>query len=1120
MEIHIQLAGVQLGPYSDKQVREYIAEGLLSMADKARIDGSLDWIPVSELVEKLPPPPTPAPPPKPDAVFVDAEPLAPQTSGSPAAAPAPAEEPVIESQVAPEAAPAIFESPAPKADAGILPPRKFDPFTAKTKPLAPPTMASTGSVKTQPLGPRPPASVAKTKGVTASRGVSTTAPLEQATKKMSRTALARALTNKTEPLPARTTVQIHRAPPASSPGAEPPAEAPTELPAVAASAPETTGPMASGVTTPTAPPPAEAKKGGGLPSLLKSLTAKTVPMRRAVPAPDADEEVEAPPAPPGGSSSGRTTMPVTTPLPTRAIMNPATAASRSSRPASPPPAAPPVQPSAAPPAPEMDAPTEILPVSKRAAELRAKAEKRAAERLAAEAPLEAEVKTQPLARGKIKAETKPVAMPDAKAKTDVESKTDAESAAEPAAAAKAAPRPKRRQPLLLVVCGVVAAIGAYYVWSPYHASAALRDAMADASVAGLEKRVDFDALRASLKQQAQLLAKGADSSAAADASGIVGKSIDSYITADGIAYLASKNRASDEKFSYDTVSVLTPDVAANLIGAFIAQPVRHQGLSSPTDFVLQTDVGNMHLSLEGIHWKLTRIDLNSNSVAVPGDSGGAPLAFVPVVQSYLQRGHQASDAALWPAAISDFTHALALAPQSSGAYDARAQAHLSKGDFDDAIKDFTQAITIDPVAAAAYNGRGSAQLGKGNLDAAITDYTQALKLDPTLADALDNRGNAKSAKNDLAGAIQDFTQAITIDPTLAKAFNDRGLARQANGNLDGAIKDYTDALGLKPNNARIYFSRGLARLSQANLPAAILDFDHALSIDPKIADAWFQRGNAKSALHHTDEAISDFTQGLALDPKNALAYCSRGVAREDKGDLDGAQADYTQALKLDPKIAVAYFRRALIEVRRGNPDGAIADTTQSLALDPKTTQAYYYRGFAKLLRGDLVGASSDFQLFCESTPHDRFADNARLYVWLIAKLSNAHGDADQDLSDALENSWNNSADDFTAKTAAFLLGRVTESDYLTAATSNDANVDATLHCQAWYFAGMKRLIMGDKGTAADYFQKCLATGKKDFCEYILAQAQLQTLQPALAPAPDATAPGVAPAPAPPVPKTP
>ena len=69
---------------------------------------------------------------------------------------------------------------------------------------------------------------------------------------------------------------------------------------------------------------------------------------------------------------------------------------------------------------------------------------------------------------------------------------------------------------------------------------------------------------------------------------------------------------------------------------------------------------------------------------------------------------------------------------------------------------------------------------------------------------------------------------------------------------------------------------------------------------------------------------------------------------------------------------------------------------------------------------------------------------------------------------------------------------MTEGDYLSVTSSPDAKTDQAQHCEAWYFAGMKRLLMGDKATAYDYFRRCLATGKSDFCEYILAQAELQS----------------------------
>jgi lipoprotein NlpI len=234
---------------------------------------------------------------------------------------------------------------------------------------------------------------------------------------------------------------------------------------------------------------------------------------------------------------------------------------------------------------------------------------------------------------------------------------------------------------------------------------------------------------------------------------------------------------------------------------------------------------------------------------------------------------------------------------------------------------------------------------------------------------------------------------------------------------------------------------------------------------------------------------------VTLNPKIAFAYCNRGLARQAKGDLDGAIADYTQALAVDPKIAIAYYNRGLIKVQKNDLDGAIADSSQALDLDPKNAQAYYTRGFAKLAKGNLEGALADLKQFCDLAPKDHNADHARLYLWLISKAQNPKIDADQELSDSLENSWNSSPDDLTSKTAAFLLGRINEADYLAAAASSDAKTDQGRHCEAWYFAGMKRLLMGDKKTAIDAFHQCLATGQKDYCEYILAQAELQALEP-------------------------
>jgi lipoprotein NlpI len=49
-------------------------------------------------------------------------------------------------------------------------------------------------------------------------------------------------------------------------------------------------------------------------------------------------------------------------------------------------------------------------------------------------------------------------------------------------------------------------------------------------------------------------------------------------------------------------------------------------------------------------------------------------------------------------------------------------------------------------------------------------------------------------------------------------------------------------------------------------------------------------------------------------------------------------------------------------------------------------------------------------------------------------------------------------------------------------------------CQAYFYAGTKHLIEGDKKTAETYFKKCLATDKVDSTEFWSAEAELKFLK--------------------------
>ena len=263
--------------------------------------------------------------------------------------------------------------------------------------------------------------------------------------------------------------------------------------------------------------------------------------------------------------------------------------------------------------------------------------------------------------------------------------------------------------------------------------------------------------------------------------------------------------------------------------------------------------------------------------------------------------------------------------------------------------------------------------------------------------------------------------------------------------------------------------------------------------NPASATLYLNQGDAKMAKEDVDGAIADYSHALEINPKLTEASCARGIARQAKDDLDGAIADYTQALQDDPKFVIASRNRGLARQAKGDVDGAIADYTHALSLDTKDTQDYYSRALAKLAQGDTLGGLGDLKEFCHVAPEDTYTHYANLYIWVVSSRLKHTKAVDDDLLMALGGGWNSAADEIASKIAKFLLGQIHEYDLISAATVPDAKQTQGRYCEIWYFAGIKRLMAGNTATASDYFRKCVATGQKNYCEYLLAQAELKKM---------------------------
>ena len=125
-------------------------------------------------------------------------------------------------------------------------------------------------------------------------------------------------------------------------------------------------------------------------------------------------------------------------------------------------------------------------------------------------------------------------------------------------------------------------------------------------------------------------------------------------------------------------------------------------------------------------------------------------------KEYISQGKRFFAAAQYDKAITAFSEAIKLNPQSIQAYNNRGIAYCYKNDLDQAISDFSRTIEIDPKFGKAYNNRAVAYVIRGQKDKARQDVEKARSLgipvNQMLIDSLKPDGGKAGKKGNVKAA--------------------------------------------------------------------------------------------------------------------------------------------------------------------------------------------------------------------------------------------------------------------------------------------------------------------------------------------------------------------------------
>lgn len=306
--------------------------------------------------------------------------------------------------------------------------------------------------------------------------------------------------------------------------------------------------------------------------------------------------------------------------------------------------------------------------------------------------------------------------------------------------------------------------------------------------------------------------------------------------------------------------------------------------------------------------------------------------------------------------------------------------------------------------------------------------------------------------------------------------------------FDGAVTDWTRAIEIEPDEPVWYANRGLARTNTGDFDGALADYDRAIKLDPKQDSFYSNRSVARMKKGDLDGAIADCDRALALKPNEPYTFSNRGKARQAKGDLNGAIADYSRAITIEPNVAFRYKNRGRAEQANGDLDGALADCDHAIALAPNESSHYENRGVVRQARGDFEGAIADFDKAIELA-RDEAAYPRCHRALILSRLHRGHNDPVVALMRVVS-SWKNT---WLQAVGLYLVGLLPEANFLAKAAEGGATKAREQQCEAFYFAGMNRLLAGDVAAARDFFGKCVATKAPDVNEVALARAELARL---------------------------
>ena len=222
----------------------------------------------------------------------------------------------------------------------------------------------------------------------------------------------------------------------------------------------------------------------------------------------------------------------------------------------------------------------------------------------------------------------------------------------------------------------------------------------------------------------------------------------------------------------------------------------------------------------------------------------------------------------------------------------------SEGKIDEAINCYTYGISMQPtndLLYELYKERAILNYNRDEKDAVISDCDKITEINEEYSFAFYLRGRVNYDAGKYQTAIKDFSSATDLDPTNPLPYYWKGMAHFELEEYEAALPDFSKAYNLESTNPNYMYWLGRVKFHTKIYDEAIEEFDKVIATQSLMSTAYYWRGACNYVLDKYDQAIVDFDSLIAIDSDNPHGYFGRGLVYKKLSRITEAISDLEAA---------------------------------------------------------------------------------------------------------------------------------------------------------------------------------------------------------------------------------